>query len=98
MEKGIDRLQYDSGGSVTMPSAFAGLYSLKPSHGRISYKDVANSVCFPPRFSLTIFWVATDSDLGSGPANHPLNHRHHGNITAFLTAYVQIIAIDKALA
>ncbi|KUJ12171.1 amidase [Mollisia scopiformis] len=34
----------DIGGSVIMPSAFAGLYSLKPSHGRISYKDVANSV------------------------------------------------------
>lgn len=27
-----------------MPAAFNGIYSIKPSHGRISYKEVANSV------------------------------------------------------
>ncbi|OJD30133.1 general amidase [Diplodia corticola] len=33
----------DIGGSVSIPAAFNGIYSIKPSHGRISYKDTANS-------------------------------------------------------
>lgn len=33
----------DIGGSVSMPAAFNRIYSLKPSHGRISLKDTANS-------------------------------------------------------
>lgn len=33
----------DIGGSIRIPAAFQGLYALRPSHGRISYMDVANS-------------------------------------------------------
>lgn len=33
----------DIGGSVSMPAAFNGIYSFKPSHGRISFKGAANS-------------------------------------------------------
>jgi hypothetical protein len=36
---------FPTGGSVSIPSAFNGIYSIKPSHGRISFKDAANSVC-----------------------------------------------------
>ncbi|GME89249.1 catalytic activity protein [[Candida] boidinii] len=35
----------DIGGSIRFPSAFQGLYALKPSTGRISYMDVTNSYC-----------------------------------------------------
>ncbi|OUM51183.1 hypothetical protein BVG19_g271 [[Candida] boidinii] len=35
----------DIGGSIRIPSAFQGLYALKPSTGRISYMDVTNSYC-----------------------------------------------------
>jgi amidase len=33
----------DIGGSVSMPTAFNKIYSLKPSHGRISFRATANS-------------------------------------------------------
>ncbi|KAH8698553.1 amidase signature domain-containing protein [Talaromyces proteolyticus] len=33
----------DVGGSVSIPAAFNGLYSLKPSHGRLPFKGVPNS-------------------------------------------------------
>ncbi|KAM3475796.1 hypothetical protein MY5147_003548 [Beauveria neobassiana] len=33
----------DSGGSVSMPSSYHGIYSVKPSPGRLSFKDAAGS-------------------------------------------------------
>ncbi|KAI9696521.1 MAG: hypothetical protein M1820_008149 [Bogoriella megaspora] len=33
----------DIGGSVSIPSAFNGIFSIKPSHGRLPFKDAANS-------------------------------------------------------
>lgn len=38
----------DSGGSVSMPAAFQGSFSIKPSVGRISYRDVAGTVSHHP--------------------------------------------------
>ncbi|KAI1855595.1 hypothetical protein JX266_000460 [Neoarthrinium moseri] len=38
----------DMGGSIRIPSAFNHLFGLKPSHGRISYKDLANSLAGKP--------------------------------------------------
>ncbi len=42
--KDLSSAELNSGGSVLIPSAFNGVYSIKPSSGRISTKNMANSV------------------------------------------------------
>lgn len=34
----------ETGGSVSMPAAFNGVFAIKPSSGRLPFMDVANSV------------------------------------------------------
>lgn len=38
----------DQGGSIRIPAAFNNLFGLKPSHGRLSYKNMANSLSGKP--------------------------------------------------
>lgn len=33
----------DIGGSIRHPSSYTGLYALRPSHGRVTYQNVANT-------------------------------------------------------
>lgn len=40
----MNSLKLSQGGSVRIPAAFCGICSIKPTHNRFSYRDVANIV------------------------------------------------------
>ncbi|KAK0386104.1 hypothetical protein NLU13_5941 [Sarocladium strictum] len=52
----------DIGGSVRIPAAFCGLYSLKPTHNRLSYRNVANTNPGQLNYASSIGVMATSVD------------------------------------
>lgn len=54
---------------MSIPAAFTGLYSIKPSSGRISFRGVANSVSSAYMLNSTY----THYSIVCRPASHP-NH------------------------
>ena len=91
-----DRLQ---GGSVAMPAAFNHVYSFKPSHGRISFKGAANSVC-----QTKSQWTRDKADIHgfihvvSRSEGDPYCCWDARSISCCLTQYVQSLALKRALA
>ncbi|OAQ96063.1 hypothetical protein LLEC1_03506 [Akanthomyces lecanii] len=52
----------DIGGSVRIPAAFCSLYSLKPTHNRTSYRDVANTNPGQLNYASSVGVMATSVD------------------------------------
>lgn len=63
----FDELTPGKGGSVRIPAAFCGTYSIKPTHDRLSYRDVANTVLEKPilqRWSFVLMWASPMQNPG----------------------------------
>ena len=85
-----------AGGSVSIPSAFNGIYSIKPSNGRISFKDAANSVCDCEAHGFR--GRDADLDLVTRPNCHPYGCRYYGCLYSFPQDHVSIVAHDETMA
>jgi amidase len=53
----------DIGGSVRIPAAFSGIYALKPTHTRLSYRDVANTIPGETTYASTVGVMGTSIDV-----------------------------------
>jgi Asp-tRNA(Asn)/Glu-tRNA(Gln) amidotransferase A subunit family amidase len=61
-----------------MPASYQGLFSLKPSGGRLSMRGVANMVGSSSQ--LQTFFLMVFNLQGTRAASHPYHHRHYGDI------------------
>jgi amidase len=52
----------DIGGSVRIPAAFNGIYSIRPTHARLSYRDVANVIPGETTYPSTVGVLGTSLD------------------------------------
>jgi amidase len=82
----------DSGGSVRTPSAFCGLYGLRPTHGRISVEGMATQ---SPSFD-TCGWFAADSETFSKVGDVLLGARATSALAKTLIVATDCFAIAEA--
>ncbi|KAI9726211.1 MAG: hypothetical protein M1828_001885 [Chrysothrix sp. TS-e1954] len=52
----------DIGGSVRIPAAFCGIFSIKPSHDRFSYRNVANVIPGESTYSSSVGFMSSEQD------------------------------------
>ncbi|PGH14985.1 hypothetical protein AJ79_02665 [Helicocarpus griseus UAMH5409] len=52
----------DIGGSVRIPAAFCGVFSIKPTHNRFSYRDVANVIPGQTTYASSVGFLGTTID------------------------------------